>query len=443
MRLSIENANRVLIIKKLVSMLDDNPIDDNDGTSAQEQAAAALANLAQDSADNRVSIVDAGGIEPLLQLLKEGSTSQAKENSVRAITALTKSPEMQQVIRAAGGVPLVAHVMTQACSNTKEMMAAAQLCSLTARAIAQLADGDESNQGAFAEAGTISALVAMLGSPNNEMQATAADAICGLTRGNTEIQGAVARTGAIAPLCTLIKEGVDEVKDAAAGAIWALSQDNAPNKATTAKLGGIEPLVGLLVSGGADADQINTIGALTSLVSKQPDNREVIAKQIVARMSSRISMMQTPGGAVRVLRSISELAGDNHSNQLALAKAGSVPLLIMWLSGGFDARSFNADAQREAAKAVLAMTTNNGQLQEAVAKSGGIAPLIEIVSSGSLETKEYATRALWHLAGNSQVGEVIAQAGGLVPLVAMLSMDDVHAQVRITRIAPRASAPHA
>ena len=67
MRLSLESANRALIIKKLVSMLYDKG---QGGQGAQEQAAAALANLASDSAENRVSIVDAGGIAPLLSLLE-------------------------------------------------------------------------------------------------------------------------------------------------------------------------------------------------------------------------------------------------------------------------------------------------------------------------------------------------------------------------------------
>ena len=66
-RLSLESANRALIIKKLVSMLYDKG---QGGQGAQEQAAAALANLASDSAENRVSIVDAGGIAPLLSLLE-------------------------------------------------------------------------------------------------------------------------------------------------------------------------------------------------------------------------------------------------------------------------------------------------------------------------------------------------------------------------------------
>lgn len=101
-RLSIENANRVLIIHKLVSMLFDNPFDEADGAGAQEQAAAALANLARDSADNRVSIVDAGGIEPLLALLSDSSV-KAKENSVNAITQLAyKSHDIQQAIAAGG-----------------------------------------------------------------------------------------------------------------------------------------------------------------------------------------------------------------------------------------------------------------------------------------------------------------------------------------------------
>ena len=85
MRLSIESANRVIISEKLVGMLRDT------GKSAQEQAAAALANLASDSAENRNSIVDAGGIAPLLLLL-EGSSAKAKENSVSAISKVATPP---------------------------------------------------------------------------------------------------------------------------------------------------------------------------------------------------------------------------------------------------------------------------------------------------------------------------------------------------------------
>ena len=70
-------------------------LDGTEGAGAQEEAAAALAKLAQDSLENRTSIVDAGGIRPLLALL-ESPSAKAKENSVSAITHLAyKSKKIQ------------------------------------------------------------------------------------------------------------------------------------------------------------------------------------------------------------------------------------------------------------------------------------------------------------------------------------------------------------
>ena len=77
--------------------------------SPQERAAAALANLARDSSDNRKSIVDADGIPPLLKLMNS-SSSQAKENTIRTLLQLAiKSPSRQDAIAAAGGI----HQLTQ------------------------------------------------------------------------------------------------------------------------------------------------------------------------------------------------------------------------------------------------------------------------------------------------------------------------------------------
>ena len=248
-RLSIENANRVLIIKKLVDMLQDS------GTHAQEQAAAALANLARESQDNRKSIIEANGIGPLLALLDSAST-RAKENSVGAITQLCrKSKENQMIVAKAGGIPKLVAVIQSFSSTTMKEMAAVQLCTLAAEAIKEMSASNKRNQDAIAEAGAIPPLVAMLASPAAQMQANAAGALANLATNHHDNQLAIAKTGAIAPLCTLVKEGADETKDEAASALWALSSDNAPNKDTIAKLGGIDPLVGLLVSGTTDKSQ--------------------------------------------------------------------------------------------------------------------------------------------------------------------------------------------
>ena len=133
-RLSIESENRALIIKKLVNMLSDRG---SSAASAQEQAAAAVANLASESTENRVSIVDAGGIEPLLSLLESGTT-KAKENSIAAISSLADSDSIRLRIADSGGIPLLAAVLATS-SNLKDLMANPQLYSLAASALSKCA----------------------------------------------------------------------------------------------------------------------------------------------------------------------------------------------------------------------------------------------------------------------------------------------------------------
>ena len=325
-RLSIESANRALIIKQLVDMLAEN------GSSAQESACAALANLASDSAENRGSIVEAGGIAPLLSIIEQNT--KAKEASLKAISKLAyKSESIQSAITAAGGIPLLVNSLAST-SNAKEMMAQAGLYSLAANALSQLAKGSRENQSKISEAGAIPSLVSILGTPVPDLQANAAECLGNLAGNNPDIQAAIARTGAIAPLCTLLRDGQsDEVKEQAAAALWSLSLDNKPNKDTVAKLGGVEPLVNLLVMGTSEFSLDQATGALSSMSSKHMENRETICKLIVARLGSKAQMLQTPTGAVRLLKAVARMCHGSNSNQATIAKAGGVPTLIMWLSG--------------------------------------------------------------------------------------------------------------
>ena len=116
------------------------------------------------------------GIEPLLALLGSKS-ARAKENAVSAIVQLTyRSAEIQAEIASRGGIPLVASVLISSTTNAKQMMAAASLCSLAGRAMAQLCQGGKENQAAFAEAAAIPPLISMLSSPSAPMQAASAGA---------------------------------------------------------------------------------------------------------------------------------------------------------------------------------------------------------------------------------------------------------------------------
>ena len=65
-------------------------------------------------------------------------------------------------------------------TNAKEMMASAQLFSLAASALSQLAKGNANNQTRISEAGAISSLVGILSAPVAELQANVSECLSNL-----------------------------------------------------------------------------------------------------------------------------------------------------------------------------------------------------------------------------------------------------------------------
>lgn len=201
----------------------------------------------------RLSIVDAGGILPLLKLMDSSnkvktfsdgtefnsSSNKAKENTIAAVIQLAcKSRTNQDAIATAGGIPLLVEALIGA-SASKDTEAVTQ-CALAAEAIWRMSEDHIDNKVTIADTGAIPPLVGLLGSPQSEVCTNAAAALSSLSRDNVDNQAAIARTGAIAPLCSLVREASPETKEQSASALWALSHENSSNKATIAKLGGAQ-----------------------------------------------------------------------------------------------------------------------------------------------------------------------------------------------------------
>lgn len=403
-RLSIEGANRVIIIEQLVAMLHDER-----GTAAQEQAAAALANLARESADNRTSIVKADGIPRLLHLL-HSTSSKAKENSASAISQLAhKSIENQTAIANANGIPKLVSALISASANVKET-AGIKLCTYVAECIWHMADGNKENQTSLMKEGAIPPIVTMVTNPDPGMQTNAAGALACLSKDHPDNQAAVARSGAIPPLCTMVRDGTTETKEQSAAAIWALATDNAANKATIAKLGGIEPLVSMLMYAGTENSSANAAGALAALAAQHADNRLIITKRMVTVLGGKAA----PGRAVRLLSALASLCDNEPTNQVAIAKSGGVQHLIGWLGNTVE------EVQVQAARAMLSVCSNNSTTQSLVGKLGGIPPLVELIKRSNLEAQENAACALWHLATLKENRTLIKEANGIPPVVGML-----------------------
>lgn len=414
-RLSIETENRMLIIEKLVDMLRN--MDTSEGSLAIEQAAAALANLARESEENRNAIVGAEGIPPILALL-DSQSNKAKENAVSALTELCMKSKSQAANQAAiandGGIPKLVNVMQPFMTSNKDA-AIIHLCTLAASAIKQLAKDNRENQDALAEAGAIPPLVAMLSSVAPQLQANSAGALANLARNHRDNQLAIAKTGAISPLCGVLREGSEEAKDRAASAIWSLATDNGPNKETIAKLGAIDPLLGLVHMGTTERSQTYVTGAITALSQKHPDNRNATAKRLVSYLTAPGTKLGNR--AQRFLMTTSGFASDSVANQMAISKVGGILPVISWLQTG------TAEAQAAAATCVVNLTSENANTQVAIAKSGGVQPLVALVRKNSPEGQDAAARALWHLASSEENQPIIVDCGAVKPLVAMLAAE--------------------
>ncbi len=111
-----------------------------------------------------------------------------------------------------------------------------------------------------------------------------------------------------------------------------------------------------------------------------------------------------------------------------------MPTLIMWLSGGFsDGKTGgNLEARAAAADALLSMVSNNDPLQALIARSNGIQPLIELLTSGAAVTQVDVSRIFGTFPATSrarpQWSRVATCSGDVQPLCATLGSGEPRAQ---------------
>jgi len=106
--------------------------------------------------------------------------------------------------------------------------------------------------------------------------------------------------------------------------------------------------------------------------------------------------------------------GDDES-RVAIARAGGIVPLVALLTAQDPA------AGAEAARALRSLAYNNAENQVLIAQAGAIAPLVTLVQSGTDRQKEHAAGALRNLAVKNDENQVlIAQNGAIAPLVTLV-----------------------
>ena len=234
----------------------------------QLKALKQIVKLAFGSVARQEAITRAGGIEPLVALVRTGST-EAKHYAahVLCILAQLNAANSQAAIASAGGIePLVALLQAGV--------------PMAASALGTLAQNNTDNQAAIVRAGAINPLIALLdGGPTGAGAAYAANTLGFLAADNADIQTAIMLEGAIDPLVRLLQIGNAEAQGDAALALCKLALDNADAQAAITRAGGIEQLVALLLAGSVEVTGLMSAACvLGALAEDNTDNQAAIVR---------------------------------------------------------------------------------------------------------------------------------------------------------------------
>ena len=147
---------------------------------------------------------------------------------------------------------------------------------------------------------------------------------------------------------------------------------------------------------------------------------------------------QSPETCTKAALAVSRFARSHASNQVAIAKTGGIPPIIQWLSSStLSNDEVQREVQKEAASALLHMATNNPTTQVLIAKSNGIPPLIQWLAKDALSglpndanskalarrVQSQAANAMLSLAAeNATTQLLIAKSDGIPPLITLLHL---------------------
>lgn len=202
------NGLNVEAVKETVKVLSTGTLDE------KEKAAKALDRMLQmheqQRATNAATVVKAGAILPCVVLLKDGTAAgQMHAAGILACaaetpsgifgnpTAVAAAAANQVAIVKAGGIPPLVSLLRSGSANAQEMAAGA---------IAAVSE-DATNQKALMKAGAILPLVQLLRGGSANAQVHAANSAAHLSANNPECQNALAQSGAVPMLIALLGSG--------------------------------------------------------------------------------------------------------------------------------------------------------------------------------------------------------------------------------------------
>ena len=314
-------------------------------------------------------------------------------------------------ITAAGGVAkLIVGLVETVRANPQMELREKAVAALRSLAVQQNATESASNPVLIAETG-LPPLVELLKSGSTLAQTHAAATLAIVSRCSEAHPLAIAKLGGIEYLVGILRSGANSAQEQAAATVASISRV-AANQLPIIQAGAIAPLVQLLKTGSSEA-QMHAAEAVGNL-ARQPEGQELVQK---ANGIPKLLVLLGSGAGVEVARALALLAHENESIQKEVCMLDGIAQLLALLSG------INTDAQAMASLAIAELASgangkNRKRAQDAIAKAGGIGPLLQLIESRyPLVVCESVNAIAMVARGNRANQEIIASMGGIKPLV--------------------------
>ena len=226
------------------------------------------------------------------------------------------------------------------------------------------------------------------------------------------------KAGAIEPLVALLTEGTETNKMAAAASRAGIAARYAAHQQQIVQAGGVKPIVKLLQ--GSPGTQEQAIHALAA-VSEDVTHQQAIIK--TGALKHVVKLLEGGKGHSKehAASATANLTTFNPEAQATAVELGALPLLLRLLQSGKEL------AQVQAARALSKLAHSstwvaNQPVQEAFQDLDGIAPLLTLLNARNIEATVQAAAAVAELArDNVETQDDVARAGGIAPLLALIS----------------------
>ncbi|KAJ1375515.1 Zinc finger, RING/FYVE/PHD-type [Sesbania bispinosa] len=163
------------------------------------------------------------------------------------------------------------------------------------------------------------------------------------------------------------------------------------------------------------------LGRSTSLVIPHeflcPITLEIMTDPVIVAsgqlLFGRLSSMKKAEEQRKAVEKIRMLSKENPENRVLVADSGGIPPLVQLLSYP------DSKIQEHAVTALLNLSIDEGN-KKLISKEGAIPTIIEVLENGSIVAKENSAATLFSLSMLDEIKEIVGQSNGFPPLVELL-----------------------